>query len=234
LVAALRLQWRHGDTDWKRGVLLLFLYIGLYAFALVTTARGAKFEALSERLWSPIAVPLVLCLVLLWTLLQSSSYLMRLARGALILAGIGWCLSGSAFGVEMLGKCFRDGPGVFNTSAWRDSDTLHWLRGHPLKGKVYTNFPEPLYYFTGIVSEHTPHKGPMRVASETHPRNLQQFLQHLQEDGKRGEKIYLIWFRNKARSEYLYRLDELRKYFALRPIRELRDGQVSEVTPHVK
>lgn len=232
LVAALRLQWRHGDTDWKRGVLLLFLYIGLYAFALVIMTRGAKFEALSERLWSPIAVPLVLCLVLMWTLLQSSSYLMRLARGALILVGIGWCLSGSAFGVEMLGKCFRDGPGVFNTSAWRDSDTLHWLRGHPLKGRVYTNFPEPLYYFTGIVSEHTPHKGPMRVASETHPRNLQQFLQELQDDWKRGHQVYIVWLHDQSRSEYLYSLYELKERLSLRPVKKSSDGAVFEVYPH--
>lgn len=228
---AIRLRWRDVNLAVKRAVMLLAVFIGLYALALVAMARGAKFEALSERLWSPIVVPLALSLILLWDMLWSSGRLKQVARGLLAITIAGWCVSGLAFGVEMIGKCFRDGPGVFNTSAWRNSETLRWLREYPLNGKVYSNFPEPLYYFTKIVSEQVPHKGPMRVASETHPRNLQQFLQKLHEDWKAGHKVYIVWFANPSRSEYLYSLEEMQKYLSLRTVKEWQDGKVLEVYP---
>ncbi|MCL6474540.1 MAG: hypothetical protein K6U75_05755 [Firmicutes bacterium] len=224
--AAIRLQWKGYDAVLRKGLFLLLLSTGLYAIALMNMAREAKFEALSERLWSPIAVPLPLCLVLLWTLLQPSGSLARLARGALMAAFVGWYVSGFVFGMEMLSKCFQDGPGVFNTSTWRGSETIRWLRGHPLQGKVYSNFPEPLYYFSGIVSEHTPHQGPMRVASETHPRNLQQFLQKLRNDWKEGRRVYLIWFNNTSRSHYLCPLSELEQLLELRTVRRFPDGKI--------
>lgn len=229
LILALRLEWSNGKPPAKQGLILLALFIGLYALALITMSRGAKFETLSERLWSPIAVPLAMCVVLLQNMLRTSSRLTQMGRGMLTLVIIGWCVSGFAFGAEMIAKCYRDGPGVFNTSAWRDSETMRWLRGHRLSGRVYSNFAEPLYYFTGVIADYSPHKGPMRVASETHPRNLQQFLQKVQDDWKTGHRVYLVWFKDKSRSEYLYDLDELREYIALRLIKELRDGAVYEV-----
>lgn len=230
LMLSLRLEWSNSILPARRGLTLLFLFIGLYALALMTMSRGAKFETLSERLWSPTVVPLALCVVLLQNMLRTSSRLMQMARGMLTLVMIGWCVSGVLFGAEMIAKCYRDGPGVFNTSAWRGSETIRWLRDHRLSGRVYSNFAEPLYYFTGVIAHYSPHKGPMRVASETHPRNLQQFLQKLREDWNAGHRVYLVWFKDKSRSEYLYDLDELREYIALHLIKELPDGAVFEVS----
>jgi len=231
LALTLRHTWRNGEAPVRKGIKVLAIFCILYSAALFTTARGAKFEALSERLWSPVAVPLALGAVLVWNLLLSPGRFAQVARGVWTVAVIGWCVSGSVFGAEMLSKCFRDGPGVFNTSAWRHSQVIRWLRRHSLAGKVYSNFPEPLYYFTGVISEHTPHKGPMRVASETHPRNLQQFLQRLQDDRSAGRKTYIVWFNDPSRSEYLYRLEELQRYLSLHVVAKLRDGQVMEVQP---
>jgi hypothetical protein len=100
------------------------------------------------------------------------------------------------------------------------------MRNSALKGFFYSNFPEPLYYYTGIVSYQVPHKGPMRVASETLPRNLQQFLGAMQAHAQRRERVYLVWFHNTSRGHYLYSLSDLGRYLRLREVRSLSDGKV--------
>jgi 4-amino-4-deoxy-L-arabinose transferase-like glycosyltransferase len=204
---------------------LMGTYTVIYGAALVLTARSAKFEELSERLWLPIVVPVVMLLAGV-AAIDAHTRSARWFNMFLAVFAAGWIVSGMLFAGRMLHKCFSDGPGVFNTAAWRQSPTIRFMRNSALKGFFYSNFPEPLYYYTGIVSYQGPHKGPMRVASETLPRNLQQFLGAMQAHAQRRERVYLVWFHNTSRGHYLYSLSDLGRYLRLREVRSLPDGKV--------
>jgi len=224
-VLRLIMGWRTASEPLRRMLCLIVIYIVTYSASLVFTARSAKFEGLSERLWLPVAVPVVL-LVTGVAAINVQSRTTRWFKVFLAMFVAGWIMSGMLFAGRMLRECIGDGPGVFNIAAWRQSPTMRFMQNSALKGVFYSNFPEPLYYYTGVVSYQVPHKGPMRVASETLPRNLQQFLHAMQEHAQHREKVYLIWFHNPSRSHYLYTLSELGEHISLHAVKQLPDGKV--------
>jgi len=224
-VIRLMMGWRTASEPLRRMLWLIVIYIVTYSASLVFAARGAKFEGLSERLWLPVAVPVVL-LVTGVAAINVQSRTTRWFKVFLAVFVAGWIMSGMLFAGRMLRECIGDGPGVFNIAAWRQSPTMRFMQNSALKGVFYSNFPEPLYYYTGVVSYQVPHKGPMRVASETLPRNLQQFLHAMQEHAQHREKVYLIWFHNPSRSHYLYTLSELGEHISLHAVKQLPDGKV--------
>lgn len=208
----------------------LGIFIVVYGTILIATVSGIKFEGFSERLWLPISIPVVLMGVLVYYISDSErSLLSHVARTALLIMWVGWLVSGGMTALGSARQAMSHQLGVFSTAEWRHSDLVRYLRHHKPGGKVFCNFPEPLYYLTGIVSEQTPHKGPMRVASETFPRNLPQFLQVVRQSLERGERVYIVWFFDRRRSHYMCSLNDLEKRLELQQIERLGDGALLEV-----
>jgi len=98
----------------------------------VLTARSAKFEELSERLWLPIVVPVVMLLAGV-AAIDAHTRTARWFNMFLAVFAAVWIVSGMLFAARMLHKCFSDGPDVFNTAAWRQSPTIRFMRNSALK-----------------------------------------------------------------------------------------------------
>jgi len=145
---------------------------------------------------------------------------------AIALAALGWCTSGGLTAAEMVHKAAAHQMGVFSTAEWRHADIIRYLRQHRLEGRVYSNYPEALYYLTGIVAEQTPHRGPMRVASETFPRDLQQFVQVVHEDRRKDQPVWIVWFSNQSRSHFMYGMEEIINLIPMTLYRRFRSGTV--------
>jgi 4-amino-4-deoxy-L-arabinose transferase-like glycosyltransferase len=104
-------------------------------------------------------------------------------------------------------------PG-YNSTFWRDSPLLNWVRMHPLNGQVFSNEPHPLVLLAGVNADLTParHSG------------LEGFKNQLSSNGKN----YLVWYYRHWRTR-LYNLEELNSQFKLKPVAKLPDGEVFEI-----
>ncbi len=206
------------------------VFVLSYSLLFVITASGVKFEGFSERLWLPISIPVVLIGAIVYRLgVSERSWMGRTALVGITALWLGWLCSGALMAVSTVQQAGSHRLGVFSTAQWHGSETAGYLRQHHLTGKVFSNFPEPLFYVTGVVAQQTAHKGPMRVASETFPRNLPQFLQVVRQHLARGERVYIVWFDDPARSGYMCTLRELEQYLVLRDVQRFRDGRVCQV-----
>ncbi|NSW78194.1 MAG: hypothetical protein HPY54_04090 [Chthonomonadetes bacterium] len=207
------------------------VFVLSYSLLFVATASGVKFEGFSERLWLPISIPVVLIGAIVYRLgVSERSWMSRTALVGITALWLGWLCSGALMAASTVQQALSHQLGVFSTAQWHSSETAGYLRQHRLAGKVFSNFPEPLFYLTGVVAQQTPHKGPMRVASETFPRNLPQFLQVVRQHLERGEQVYIVWYNDPSRSGYMYTMGELNQYLVLRDVQRLSDGQVYQVT----
>ncbi len=205
------------------------LYVLIYSTVLVLSASSAKFEELGSRMWSPVFVPAALVIACLLEILPKDGILQRIFRAIVALLWMGCLVTGVVSKYNQIVQTFADGPGRFNLREWRHNATFRWVREFQPNGLVFSNFPEPLFWYTGVVGYYTPHHGPMRVASETHPRNGRQFLATVKEHLARGEPVYVIWLDNAQRSGFLWGLEELHDLVDMDVVKKLPDGTVFRV-----
>jgi len=133
-----------------------------------------------------------------------------LADRALLFLYAGW-LAYAAFQTIVLTRDWtRDGAGGYNTRAWRESETVRWLRDHPPPGDVISNGPDALRVLAGTNARMTP-----RFESTSG----QPLPPHV------PTPVYLVWFHRIGRP-YLYRPDELAQHYGLVLVQGLTDGDV--------
>lgn len=218
------------ESNLSSALAVVGVFVVAYGSLFGLTASGVKFEGFSERLWLPISIPLVLIGTIVYRLGTEEQFAMkRIMQVGMLALWVGWLCSGALMAGGAVRQATSHQLGVFSTAQWQGSETAGYLRQRQLTGKVFSNFPEPLFYLTGVVAQQTPHKGPMRVASETFPRNLRQFLQVVRQHLAQGEKVYIVWFDNPGRSGWMYTLGELNQYLVLQDVQRLQDGRVCQV-----
>ncbi len=220
--------WRLQSGGLQNAFVLLILYVTLYGGVFTVTASGVKFEGFSERLWLPISVPVVLMAAVAFRIVRDEQHWVPKAfRVMLALLAVGWIASGAWMAGETIHKSVHHQLGVFTTAEWRHSDIIGYLREHKLEGRVFSNYPEPLYYLTGIVAEQTPHHGPMRVASETYPRNMQEFLEVVH--GVKDRPVWIVWFNNPSRSHFMWSIHDIGKQIPIALYQGFEDGSIWQV-----
>jgi hypothetical protein len=213
------------DAARKLFSFLMINYIVTYSVALFYSAARIQFEGLSTRMWAPISIPVMLLTILHGVHGYSKrSTLCSLLHAFALFATVTWTVAGAVNAVRIGQQGFRHGLGVFGGEDWRNSETCRFLRQVKLSGTVYSNFPEPLYYYSRIVSIQTPHRGPVRVAFETYPRTKEQFIAQLQEDEALNKDAYIVWFTDRRRSHFMLGLDELQQFLDLDEQRRFKDG----------
>ena len=104
-------------------------------------------------------------------------------------------------------------PG-YNSTSWRMSPLLNWVKMHPLDGQIFSNEPFPLVLLAGVNADITP----------TRRFGLEDFKNRISSN----KKNYLIWYYRHWRT-HLYNLEELNSQFKLKPIAKLPDGEIFEI-----
>ena len=150
IVAALFQLRATGLGGARRFVWLLAAFVALYVVVVVVISSTTQVDPLTDRLLSPVFVPLVgLGVAVLdratvrWRE-RGGPYLALLAPGALLL-----CAAGLAWGTAEAGRVTADGFG-YAAPRWRDSDLAATVERAKLPPTVYSNVPDALFLLTSI------------------------------------------------------------------------------------
>jgi hypothetical protein len=185
-------------------------------------------DPLANRLLSPLYVPLLLLIVSLgdrWGQSLNGLTPRQWAGDALTVAMLLWL----SYPLLLTMDAVRYGPGTYrapwcySSPRWQDSALLAALRSQPLRGKVYSNFPDAVYLFAGIPAALSPREFHYNSRSRD-AGALSRFHQVV----RTGVPIYLIWFEQPSRP-FLYEIEDLRSCFRLSKIETCSDGGIYRV-----
>lgn len=215
-------SWRRDGGAWLRAAAVLWSPVCLvaagYAVFLILTATFTGLDSLDDRLWSPVAVPLILLVAALLErlgqLVAGGAGTARLPR-ALAIVMLLWLLLPLHASYAMVTQYLEDGGSGFGDRSWRESETLAYLRDHPAECYLYSNEPEAITILTGFPAELSPLKS---------------------EHGSTGviplplvwpseRKACLVWFTQES-WDALWPIDALRGKARLVLVRESGDGRV--------
>jgi hypothetical protein len=133
-----------------------------------------------------------------------------LVRRTLLLLCAGWLLYGATVTFSSIREWIRDGAGGYNSTEWRESETVRWLRKNPPPGPIVSNGPDGLRVLAGISARMSPRRADAQ-GRQTAPVVT--------------TPAYLVWLHRIGRP-YLYRPDELAQHYGLVLIQRLSDGDV--------
>ncbi len=220
--AATRRSMPRMPFDWRPcyvfgGFALIYLMLTSAAVML-----GATFHGFQPRFLTPMYVPLLVTAAfaldrLLSSVRQHSLPLLgrvppRVA-GAVVIAALCVCMVGA---VEPGAReIVRDNSCDYcrgYLSHWADSETVKYVRQHPIEGVVRSNMPVVLYLHTDDAT-----------ASYDYPPVWDEELQRWHRVPQDYE--YVVWFDDDSRDSG-YDLARLRALFGLVPVAELADGTV--------
>lgn len=195
-----------------------------YVIALVVSASVVAYDAIGDRLLSPVyALVAVLGVTALGELagLRSRSVTRararRLRRTAVAGVALLVCLLYPALrSVRVVGAQLVYGAGGYNSAPWRESNLIEWFRANsPPRGlPICSNAPDALAILAG-------------ASANMSPRRTASVDAVLSSFGTAS--TYLVWFYGVARP-YLFRPDELRQLLDVEPVAAFSDGAVFTVS----
>lgn len=196
---------------------VLLLYIVLYGMFLVVYASMSGIDVINHRLLGPIYVPLIwvlfACVDYLWQLSEVSIARSKIVQGMIIMPL-----------VVSMGIVFWDGFRLLRADKYYgrlhirpQSATIQYLQDVALDGRVYSQYPDALCFYTPQASAMSPRK--FYYSSETETQDMADFDRVLQEN----TDVYLVWFRDYRRA-YLFTLAELASSYDLDEIARFDDG----------
>ena len=224
-----RLRWRHpGTTE------LLVLFIVVYALLIAagTTAQGV--EQLNHRYLAPLYAPL-LCLGTraLDRVFRRGAGRLRPARRTL-LRRVGMVALGLGLGphavlyVDEFRTHWEKGAGISN-ARWIESETLAYLKTHPMRGTVWSNYPFPLYLHADLPALH--YRLP-EGASSYRIRNRSGTYGSFPKADRIQDDTFVVWFfGSENRRDYVYDAQDLRNLPHTRLVAEWADGFLLQVHP---
>lgn len=105
-------------------------------------------------------------------------------------------------------------PGC-NSTLWRTSPLVNWIKRYPLDGQIFSNEPYALVFLAGVNADIIPNR---RFGLEDFKNQISS-----------NRKNYLVWFYRQHWRTQLYNLEELNSEFKLKLVAKLPDGTVYEI-----
>jgi hypothetical protein len=204
----------------RRGAGPLALFVFLYAVAVVVVSAFWGADPADIRLALPLAVALLAGACVAATRVGSRSL-----QVVLVLVAAAWLGRSAVREREQVALYQKQGVPGFGDQAWRASPTLARLRSAPPSPPVYSNAPEIAWLAL---------ESPVRLSPRAHlyyseaarVNDLPVFVAEV----RRSSRASLVWFREVNRPSLIGR-DTLAGHVTLRPLAELPDGIVDEVSP---
>ncbi len=225
------LRWRQPRTTE-----LLVLFIGVYATLAIVGVTVQGVERINHRYLAPLYVPLA-CLGIraldkafphwpkriAWPRGPRAAHRTTLdARTGVLMAALGLGLGPHAFLYVHAFRTHWDHGRGLTTARWIESETLDYLKRHPLSGAVWSNETMALYLHTDL-------PGPYNRVRET----LDRTLYVLTVDWANKEK-YIVWFFDQGSGHnrrYPYTAHDLRSLPHVKRVAELADGFIWKFDP---
>lgn len=209
-------------SDGRRAVLTVGGTFVLVTFgAMVVMAGRTNVDPLSNRLLSPLVVPLLaVAAVAVDVALDGLPRRRAVALGALSLVALGTASLGHAsVGVVLGGR----GEASYNSAAWRDADLVALLEAVPEDGTTISNQQRGLHYLLGSAV----HNSPRRVHHASTVPVLTDIP--LLVDRIAAGPVHLVWLGDPGRSRYHHTTRALDRQFDLEVIARTSAGSVYRV-----
>ena len=151
-----------------------------------------------------------------------------------VLAGICigiWLGTGANYVLARAERMVKYGAGGRNSVRWHESETVGWLKSHPLSGDVFSNKIFTVFFFTRRTCKNIPIKPTRKSGSSPTLRRLsQRRLAEFKRAVKSKERAYLVWFVAKPRP-YAYDLEELQELCRMTVLQKFPDGAIIALNP---
>ncbi|HZQ07866.1 MAG TPA: hypothetical protein VFD70_14880 [Anaerolineae bacterium] len=199
-------------------------YVIIFVAFLVITSTITAYNRIGTRLLSPIYVPLLLVMLVLFNQVWES---LRVGFSKRLLNGAALGLVGLLFLFPVqtdwttISRARAQGAGGYNTTQWRASETIHYVRTHrgELTDPIITNGPDVLYILADVNAISVLPK--FQYASNERAYEA---------DTLRGvyppKPSTLVWLTNSERDDFLFTLPELQELTHLTLVTQLQDGAV--------
>ena len=221
LVAAVILRNRKfrkvqlGDTMFVKAAVVLLVAYGIFVF---TASLYANADA-DYRTFSPVYVFIILFLLIGLEAvgkLLGAVFKKEWAGHLVVTVLCGLWLVFYPLPLVRQQMAYYTAYGVpgYNSTVWRMSPLLNWVKTHPLDGQIFSNEPHPLVLLAGVNAEITP----------TRRLGIEDFKKQLSSN----KKNYLVWYYRYWRS-HLCNFEELNSMIKLKLVAKLPDGAVYEI-----
>ena len=220
-----------GDWAKVRSVLLeiglLLLFIIAYVGFLLVSSTTIAYDAIGDRLLSPVFVPITLLLLFLASKMVTSLMEQRLtqkrANVLLAVAIVGWLVYPVSAAMSSITNAMSQGQG-YSSESWRNSQTIEYLReNRTLECEIYSNGPDALY----ILANRTAKMSPVRTMYNS-PEVVND-ISNLRSSWPEKRNACLVWFDMIGR-QYLFTIDELQTIADVQQLIRLEDGAIYSVT----
>ncbi len=202
-------------------LLFVLFYTGIIVISSTTTA----YDQISDRLLSPIYVPLLFILFFIFDKILSwlTTYFHLKLITILYIIGLVLFIGYPVKNTIHIIKDYIQQSGLgYSSDSWRKSETIEYLNKHKLLGKSYTfysNEPEAVYILTNLETRCSPAKT-FYNSAQLYNSNLDQ-----KDIWLNAENVCLIWF-DKTNRSYLFTINELQKNINMTEIAHLKDGEI--------
>ena len=224
-----RLRWRRPRTTE-----LLILFIVVYALLSATSTTVQGVEQLNHRYLAPLYVPLLyLGTRGLDRVFRRGAFSLRPARRTLLQGG-GMVALGLGLGphaalyVDEFRAHWERGSGI-NNMRWIASETLAYLKAHPVRGIAWSNEPFPLYIHADLPVLH--YHLPESAASYRLRSRAGTYRPSPRKSASKDDTFVVWFFGSENPRDYVYDAQELRNLPHTKLVAELADGFILQVHP---
>lgn len=185
----------------------------VYSIFIVAIASISRFEDLSSRLLSPIYIPMIWAGTI-WIPGFIQKRTKRIRVIVFVLLSI-YFIAFFRFQYQQNASNWEgiEGAGIpgYSETQWKASPTVKYINEHKelLKGPIYSDADDGLYFLTGIISLALPHK---EVEEEK-----KEFLSH--------PNLIVVWFNDGVNTD-LIDLDYINAHKSLQDAKKFEDGAI--------
>lgn len=212
-----------GETINKIGPSLIFVL--LYAGVIVISSTTTAYDRISDRLLSPIYVPVIFILFFI-----SDKILCRLTKSfhlklitVLFMIGIVLLIRYPFKNtIHIIEEYIELSGWGYGSDSWRESETIEYLSRHEVLGKSYTlysNEPDAIYILANLNARRSPAKT-FYNSPQLFNKNSNQ-----EEIWSNAENACLVWF-DKTNRSFLFTVAELRENINMTEVAHLKDGEI--------
>jgi len=212
------------DRNSKYQIVSLVTFTVIYVVSLILYLSVLQNAPIGTRLLSPVFIPFTLLMVVIYQRFRPAKLHARVNL-LVSLAMLGLLLVQPVRNFfNMTSKSISTSDRLLSIYSLRDSELIQYLKEHPLPSgsRLYSNCPRCLFIFTGI-----------------HPvTQFDALPSHSRLNADQGD-FYVIWFddvapENAQPGENYPMPDILKatgKQVGIRPVAQLKDGEIIRVTP---
>lgn len=222
-----------GETRWS--VMLLApqaAFFVLYSALILYAESTVNINALGNRFLSPLFVPFWLMMIFaIDRVISIINWQKNTILTIISVFFIVWIIRNPArFIAHDISYRIRNGAGGYAQTYWESNKLLHFLKSHPLNGRLYSNAPPAVFYFTGFSAMESPQI--RRRQSSTHVRaTIRSQIGAL----GNGRQAYLLWFNRPKylwRPDFLYRKEDILRKVYTKIVYDSVDGEIYQLVKY--